>query len=111
MGLSHMLASLLGTDRVDDVARRIAERSQGAVWQRVSHRIASLAGSEARGYVRARAGAIVLRETNLIIAEEQLRGDSLPMRIYQAALERVIDLATEQSRQQRQQAQPVRKVA
>jgi hypothetical protein len=55
MGLSQLLASLLGTDRVDELARRIAERSQGAVWQRVAHRIDALAGSEARGYVRARA--------------------------------------------------------
>lgn len=110
MGLSQMLASLLGTDRVDELARRIAERSQGAVWQRVAHRISTLAGSEARGYVRARAGAIVLRETNLIVAEESIHTESLPMKIYQAALERVIGLIVEQNRQQRQQAQP-RKVA
>jgi hypothetical protein len=105
-----MLASLLGTDRVDELARRIAERSQGAVWQRVVHRISTLAGSEARGYVRARAGAIVLRETNLIVAEENIHTESLPMKIYQAALERVIELIVQQDRQQRQQAQP-RKVA
>jgi hypothetical protein len=105
-----MLASLLGTDRVDELARRIAERSQVAVWQRVLHRISTLAGSEARGYVRARAGAIVLRETNLIVAEESIRIESLPMKIYQAALERVVELIVEQNRQQRQQAQP-RKVA
>lgn len=110
MGLSHIVASLLGTDRVDELARRIAERSQGAVWQRVVHRISTLAGSEARGYVRARAGAIVLRETNLIVAEESIRTQSLPMKIYQAALDRVIELIVEQNRQQRQQAQP-RKVA
>jgi hypothetical protein len=111
MGLSQLLATLLGTDRVDELARRIADRSSGAVWQRVSHRIHSLAGSEARGYVRARAGAIILRETNLIIAEESIRTEALPMKIYQAALERVIDLIVEQNRQQRQQVQPPRKVA
>ncbi len=111
MGLSQLLASLLGTDRVDELARRIAERSQGAVWQRVIHRIHTLAGSEARGYVRARAGAIVLRETNLIVAEEDIRTESLPMKIYKAALDRVIELVVEQSRQQRQHAVPQRKVA
>jgi hypothetical protein len=111
MGLSQLLASLLGTDRVDEFARRIAERSQGAVWQRVVHRISTLAGSEARGYVRARAGAIVLRETNLIVAEENIRTESLPMKIYQAALERVVELIVEQNRRQREQAQPARKVA
>ena len=111
MALSQLLAALLGTDRVDELSRRIAERSQGAVWQRVAHRIDSLAGSEARGYVRARAGAIVLRETNLIVAEENIRAESLPMKIYQAALERVIDLIAEQNRQQRQQTQRTRKVA
>ena len=111
MGLSQLLASLLGTDRVAELARRIAERSQGAVWQRVAHRISSLAGSEARGYVRARGGAIVLRETNLIVAEENIRADALPMKIYQAALERVIDLIAELNRQQRQQTQRARKVA
>ena len=111
MGLSQLLAALLGTDRVDELARRIAGRSQGAVWQRVVHRIDTLAGSEARGYVRARAGAIVLRETNLIVAEENIRTESLPMKIYQAALERVVDMVVEQSRQRRLQAQPARKVA
>ena len=111
MGLSQLLATLLGTDRVDELARRIAERSLGTVWHRVAHRIDTMAGSEARGYVRARAGAIVLRETNLIVAEENIRTESLPMKIYQAALERVIDLVVEQSRQRRLESQPARKVA
>lgn len=111
MGLSQLLSSLLGTDRTEELARRIAERSQASVWQRVVHRIDTLAGSEARGYVRARAGAIVLMETNLILAEENVRGPLLPMRIYEAGLERVVSLIVEQSRQRRELAQPLRKVA
>jgi hypothetical protein len=111
MGLSQLLGSLLGTDRVDELARRIAERSHGSVWQRVAHRIDTMAGSEARGYVRARAGAIVLRETNLIVAEENLRAESLPLKIYQAAIDRLIELVVEQSRQRRLEAAPARKVA
>jgi hypothetical protein len=101
---------LFQSDRVEELSRRIAQRSFGAVWQRVVHRIPTLAGSEVRGYIRARAGTIVLRETNLMVAEEDLRGEAVAMKLYHVALERVIDLVVQQSQKERQPA-AARKVA
>jgi len=52
------------------MAERIAGRSRLGVWQRVVHRLPSLGPTEARGYLRARAIAIVREETSRLIQEE-----------------------------------------
>jgi hypothetical protein len=59
------LLKLLLRKRDDDVARlasEIAQRSFDGVWKRLSPAVASMPPQEARGYVRARAAAVVQAE-------------------------------------------------
>ena len=60
----------LKSDRIADLAERVAGRSRMAVWQRVTGRLASLDPAEARGYARARASGTIHSETERLIEQE-----------------------------------------
>jgi len=66
----QLISRWLGTDRVADFAERVAGRSRLAVWQRVLQRLPTLGPTEARGYLRARAVAVVREETDRLIEQE-----------------------------------------
>src|SRR5262245_50719535 len=67
---SELLSQVLGSDRITEMAERVAGRSRMGVWQRVMQRLASLGPTEARGYLRARAIAVVREETSRLVEQE-----------------------------------------
>ena len=68
--ITKIIRLLLGKSRspAEPLIHQIVERSLAEVCQQVKGRLAEMSLSEARGYVRARATQIVLRETRLAIA-------------------------------------------
>jgi hypothetical protein len=70
MSLLQLFAFRPLVDRTDDMAQRVASRSRLAVWQRVKDGLAELDAAEARGYIRARALAVVKEETSRLIEQE-----------------------------------------
>ena len=66
----EVLSQFLGADRLAEMAERVAGRSRMGVWQRVVRQLASLGPTEARGYLRARAVAVVREETSRLIEQE-----------------------------------------
>jgi len=68
--VSEVLSQILGSDRLAEMAERVAGRSRLGVWQRVMHRLPSLGPTEARGYLRARAIAVVREETLRLVEQE-----------------------------------------
>src|SRR5262245_16225555 len=68
--VSEVLSHILGSDRLAELAERVAGRSRMGVWQRVMHRLPSLGPTEARGYLRARAIAVVREETSRLTEQE-----------------------------------------
>jgi hypothetical protein len=68
--VSEVLSQILGSDRLAEMAERVAGRSRLGVWQRVMHRLPSLGPTEARGYLRARAISVVREETSRLVEQE-----------------------------------------
>ena len=54
--------------KTDALVRQVVEASVTGVCERVAEQIETMSLSEARGYVRARAARVVLRETRLLIS-------------------------------------------
>jgi hypothetical protein len=69
-GVSNLIAHVFGVDRISDMAERVAGRSRMGVWQRVLERLPTLGPTEGRGYLRARAAAVVREETKRLIEQE-----------------------------------------
>ena len=111
MGLPQLLAHWFVTDKVTELAERIAARSRQAIWQRVWQRVGTLGPAEARGYIRARAAAIVHQETDRLIAQEGPRASELRDKLIAAATETVIAQLLGQSRHTRRTNAPIRRVA
>ena len=86
-GISKWVARWIGKrDQIMQMAERVAGRSRLAVWQRVAQRLASLNAAEARGYLRARAAAVVHQETALLIEQEGRKVAEIRERVETAAL-------------------------
>jgi hypothetical protein len=111
MTLPGLLIRLFVSHKPEVLADKVATRSRQAIWNRVSHRIHQLAGAEARGYVRARAAAIIEAETDLLIAEEGGKVARYRDQIIQVAGDSVIRLVLEQSQLSRQSSQLRRRAA
>ena len=111
MNFTSLLVRLFATHKPDLLAEKVASRSRRAVWDRVSHRMHALSGAEARGYVRARAAAIVEDETDRLIAEEGGKAIQHRQRIIHDASEAVIRLMLEQVQISRRSAVPLRRAA
>jgi hypothetical protein len=74
MGLLQLLSLWRSTERLTEIAQRVAERSQREVAQRVAGRTAGMSAAERRGYIRARSAAVIQRESDVALAENrQLR--------------------------------------
>lgn len=56
--------------RLVSIVDRVSARAQNAVWQRVRDRVLTMGVHEARGYIRARATAVVEREMSIVAGEE-----------------------------------------
>ena len=96
MGLPQMLARWLVTDKVGAFAERITARSRQAVWRRVAERIATLGTAEARGYVRARAAAVVYEEMDKLIQQEGSRAAQNREKLIATATDSLVELLLKQ---------------
>ena len=70
----------------------IAEASQPVVWDRVRDSIFQMDIPQARGYVRARAAAIIRQQAELVLGTRHKFSDRAVARIHRLATERVIHL-------------------
>jgi hypothetical protein len=104
LGVPQLVVRWLAGDRIEDLAERVAGRSRLAVWQRVVHRLSSLGPTEARGYVRARAAAVIEYETIQLIEQEGAAVARLRRPIEHAALELLINTIMVQVSQNHRQA-------
>jgi hypothetical protein len=93
-----------GTQRIAELAERVAGRSRMQVWQRVSGTLPRLGPTEGRGYLRARAIGIVREETSRLAEQDGPHVARLRGEIEAAALELLIQAIAAQFHQQRQSA-------
>jgi len=98
------------SDRLAEMTERVAGRSRMAVWQRVADRLAELGPIEARGYIRARAIAVVQAEADRLVEQEGPRVGRIRERIIAAATQSLVETIILQV-QQRCAAQPRRYAA
>ena len=87
LALSQLIGAWTGTSRLADLADRVAGRSRLQAWQRVAERVPDLNSSEARGYVRARAGGIIREEAARLAEQEGGLARRWQSKIEAAALE------------------------
>ncbi len=74
MGLLQLLSLWRPTERLTEIAERVAERSQQEVALGVAGRTVGMSAAERRGYIRARSAVIIQRESDVALAENrQLR--------------------------------------
>lgn len=111
MSLPGLLLRLFATSKPELLGDKVASRSRSAVWERVSHRMHTLQGAEARGYIRARALAVIEQETNRLISEEGPKAARHREQILRDAGESVIRLVLEQSQISRRSVIPMRRAA
>jgi transcriptional regulator of heat shock response len=71
--IKKLVSLLLGKVKTnaESLVRQIAEQSLAEVCHQVEGRLRAMSLSEARGYVRARASQVVMRETRLAIANSR----------------------------------------
>ena len=101
LALSELIGSWTGSNRVAELAERVAGRSRLAVWQRVASHVPQLGPGEARGYVRARAGGIIREETERLATQEGGLVLRWQARIETAALEQLTSSLLAQLQQPR----------
>ena len=70
MAIFAALRRLLTHDHLNGLVDRVTGRAQNAVWRRVCDRVPGMSIHEARGYIRARAAAVIDREMSILAAEE-----------------------------------------
>ena len=96
LSLSDLLTPLIPTDRVTQMAERVAGRSRMGVWQRTMHQLPTLGPTEARGYLRARGIPIVHEETLRLIEQEGSAVARHAQQIEEAAMQLLIGLISAQ---------------
>lgn len=103
LNMPNLVTQWLAPDRVRDFAERVAGRSRLAVWQRVFERLPKLRPTEARGYLRSRAIAVVRAETSQLIEQEGARVLRHREAIEATALQNLIDTILAQIDQEQRQ--------
>jgi len=103
VAVSEMVAQWFGGDRITLLAERVAGRSRLDVWQRVMHRLPTLGPTESRGYLRARAIAVVRQETTRLIEQEGSRLIARRAEIEEIAMQLLINMIAAQLAQPRSQ--------
>lgn len=99
MTVSDVVSQLLGSDRIAEMAERVAGRSRMGVWQRVMHRLNSLGPTEARGYLRARGITVVREETSRLIEQEGTAIAGRRTEIEETAMHLLINMISSQMSQ------------
>jgi hypothetical protein len=72
MGLLQLTTLWRPSERLAEIARQIAERSQPEVSQRVSGGTAGMSAPERRGYIRARSAAVIHREVDRAMLQQPI---------------------------------------
>ena len=112
MGLAQWMVDWFITDKVAHLAERIAGRSRLATYQRVCDRLPKLDAHEARGYIRARAVAIITQEADKLIAQEGAAVQKLRSKLISAAMDSLVTAILQQAEQSRRTTKPsVRRLA
>jgi len=70
MGLLELVTTSRRARQVRKLAAVVADRSLPAVLERLAPHIHDMSSPEARGYIRARAAAVVHREASLVLSME-----------------------------------------
>ena len=94
--LTEVVAQYIGSDRVSEMAERVAGRSRLGVWQRVTDRLPALPPAEARGYLRARGISVVREQTSRLIEQEGHKIASFRSRIEESAMQLLIEMISAQ---------------
>jgi len=94
--LADLLLKLVDTDRITQMAERVAGRSRMGVWQRTMHQLGTLGSTEARGYLRARGAVIVREETLRLVDQEGPAVARHASQIEEAAMQLLIDMISAQ---------------
>ncbi len=110
MAWPQLIAQWLVSDRLTEMAERVAGRSRLAVWQRIVERTATLGPTESRGYIRARAAGVVHAETDRLIQQEGATVGRLRERIIAAATNSLVETLVAQL-QHRRSAHGLRRAA
>lgn len=101
MVFAQLLDLWSATDRTAELAERVAGRSRLAVWQRVVDRLPTLGPTEARGYIRARALAVVEQETGRLVEQEGAKVARQRERIAGQATDKLISAIIAQVQQRK----------
>jgi hypothetical protein len=90
--IKKLISLLLGSvrDSAEPLIRQIADRSLAEVCHQVEGRMRDMSLAEARGYVRARATQVVMREARLAIANSTDLDFSAMADVVRQATERLI---------------------
>jgi hypothetical protein len=91
--LLEMVARFRPDARMARLAERIADRCQAAVWERICRRAPGMAVAEARGYIRARAAAVVHAEVESALAEQPVIARAWRSRLVEMVTEEVVRAA------------------
>jgi hypothetical protein len=111
MGLFNLKAQWMSRARQIALAESISDRCISPVWDRIQHRADSLGSTEAKGYIRARAGSIIDRQANRVIAETgHIVSDSIRRGIVDIATDQVVESTIRQIIEDRQ-SRALRRVA
>lgn len=115
MFMLDALASLFPAKRLLAFANLAAERAHDAIWIRVIRAALTMSEAEARGYIRARASAVIHRESSRILFDEPSLRAAEAKLISQATDIAVASIwsqiATLQRQAQRESAAPRRRAA
>ena len=112
MSWFKQLRSRLGMDdKTAARAEEIAERCFDPVWRRVRGRVLSMSVNESRGYIRARAAAVVRREIDLALRRPQPAGRVSPSKLTALATHAVIRRISTHAHALRVQPAAVRRAA
>ena len=84
-----------------EVAVLIARRSRGEVLDRCERRAALMSAAEARGYIRARAGAVIYPQVQQALAADRVLDASAAAELLDQATEAVVELVHTTVLQQR----------
>lgn len=112
------LTSLLPGKRILAFANLAAERAHDAIWIRVIRTALTMNEAEARGYIRARASAVIHRESSRILFDEpslRPQEDSLLRKATEIAVAsvwtQIAALQREAKRETQRETQPRRRAA
>lgn len=88
----HFLRPSSAACQIEVLAIEVAERCQTAVQTRLGRQTSNMKPSEARGYVRARATAVVRRETSAMFSDRRELPSGLREELFRQATEQVVTL-------------------